>query len=335
MRKTLLVVITAACGSSVSLSDLANQLHQAQCTNLVACGIQPDQATCLASTSFYSSDFILTTIADAQSGKIKYDGGEAASCVSEIKNAPCTFTGFNTTASDPCNKMFTGTVATGAACIEGSECVNGDICVFPSTCTDPTNTCCSGAMAGKCTARNASGATCAADAECADGLYCSDPMFTGTGTCKAQATTAGATCDTSVFGACANPFYCNINFNTTPATGTCKTPPAHGAACSTMDDLQCSDFRDYCDATSLKCTSRIAIGMACTVAAGNCVGDALCDSTTNKCVALVGANAACTVDANGGSNCLGDTTCMSGTTACTTGMTGCTCVLPAAGMACH
>ena len=52
----------------------------------------------------------------------------------------------------------------------------------------------------------------------------------------------------------------------------------------------CDDARDVCDQTTRLCTSRIAVGGACSTIDG-CVAYATCDGTT--CVAMPGPGASC------------------------------------------
>jgi hypothetical protein len=133
---------------------------------------------------------------------------------------------------------------------------------------------------------------------------------------------AGAACD-DILG-CANPMYCNGDPQQQTFSGTCKAPPATGAACNLTDLLPCADGRDYCDTGTKVCTRNAAVGAACdsdgTGNGAGCVGYADCD-TTNLCVARLKAGASCS-DTTGPA-CLGSLSC-----------TNSSCALPPAGMTC-
>lgn len=319
----LLAAIAAmACGgnSSIDKKDLATELRKAYCANSVQCGFDADDASCEASVTFQSF-FLLTLIADSDTGKATYDGGAAASCADKIRNNSCTFTGTHGDPNSPCNKIFTGTVATGGACFQSNECANNGVCPPTMSNCSQSSACCAGTCAAPPT-RGQAGATCKRDGDCVDNLYCGARDMQGVGKCTAFVTTAGATCDE--FTACANPMYCNINFAMTPPTGTCKTPAAHGATCDTNDLVACVDDHDFCDPVAKKCSAQLAVGMTCDPAAsGPCVGYATCDATSKICVAFKKAGEACT---SGGVSCLNDLQCPTA---------GGTCALSTAAMACH
>jgi hypothetical protein len=87
--------------------------------------------------------------------------------------------------------------------------------------------------------------------------------------------------------------------------GTCYDPPANGGTCDPsffVPDFACSDSRDYCDPTSMKCTARVAVGGTCSDTL-LCLGLAECINT--KCVAKPKLGEAC--DAQNGAGCLAGT----------------------------
>ena len=319
MQKVLLglVVAVAACGGSdgVSINDFSKQYLDAFCKGEVACGQFPDQATCVG--AFQADDmFFLTMQADVASKKVKYDSGQAGSCISEASKGQCTFTGLYPDTNDPCAKIFTGTVATGGACFDSNECADKGVCNATDPNCDPNSMCC----AGTCAAAPmlaALGQPCQGTGTCADGSYCSPTS----NTCTALVATEGGACDD--FYACSNPRICNFDFNTMAFT-TCYTPAARNATCDPNNIFPCADERDYCDTTTMKCTPLVATGASCGGSNGaGCVAYDTCDMTSMMCTANASAGQSCTVDQNGNSNCLGGLSCTNGR-----------CALPPAGMAC-
>jgi hypothetical protein len=125
----------------------------------------------------------------------------------------------------------------------------------------------------------------------------------------------GAPCDD--LDACANPMICDV-FAT---ASTCARPAARGATCNPMMTyFPCADTRDYCDATTMKCTQNVAVGQACDGANGaECIGYARC--TNMVCQALALAGATCTAGMD--STCLGDLECPNGTCTLAAPQTAC------------
>jgi hypothetical protein len=116
--------------------------------------------------------------------------------------------------------------------------------------------------------------------------------------------------------ACADPMYCDLDFQT--FMGVCTKGAASNATCSNDHLLPCADGRDYCDATTMKCTRAADVGAACPMGV-DCVGYAACVNGT--CVAKPGLGGTCVTDM--------DPSCL-GTLDCTNGK----CTAPAAGTAC-
>jgi hypothetical protein len=305
----VVVVAATACGDdSVEIGDFQARLADAYCKNAVTCQNVPDMASCKAAIQL-KSRLLETLVARVNTKVIKYDGGKAAECFDYIDSAGCAFTGFYPEAN-PCDTVFTGTVAAGGACTISNECAADGTCERTDPNCDPQTTCCPGtckaaptlvALGGDCTSL-----------PCVDTAYCDST----TNKCTAPITTAGAAC--TDFDACANPMICDV-FATAP---TCITPAARGATCDPMALFGCADQRDYCDTTTTKCTQNVAIGTACGGANGaTCIGYADCN-TNMVCVALGLAGAACTTGSD--SSCLGDLQCPSGS-----------CTLPAPEAACR
>lgn len=310
-----LFVLTAAAacgGDSISVDDFESKLVNAICTNRVGCKSMPDLATCKAATLVKDKEFA-TTLAKAKAGTIKFDGDKAADCIDSIASGSCSFDGFYPTATNACDAVFTGTVATNGACVVSEECAGESSCEPTDQACNSDTTCCPGTCMA-IPAKVAVGGDCT-NADCVDTAYCSSD----TNKCTAPSTTAGSAC--SDIDACANPMYCDI-FAAAP---TCVAPAAGGASCTPDALLPCSDFREYCDATTMKCTPVVAVGQACEGANGaECVGYADCTNMT--CVARPAAGGSCLYDTQSmRDNCLGDTSCTANATPCT---------LPTAGTAC-
>jgi hypothetical protein len=292
----------------ISAADYPARLVAATCEILVSCGAAPDQATCVAATS--SSDpWIFPTIEqDITSGKVSYDGNQAAACVAAFGTPSCTETwnaAFQAASAQPCNAIFVGTVPAGGTCFLDSECAPGTTCVVNGTTCDPTTQCCSGSCVS-------GGATVPLNGDCSDststcvfGTYCD---YSGaTPTCLAQLTTPGASCATAQ---CALPLFCD------PGTTTCMKPAAAGTPCvynAQTVGASCEDARDVCDATTGTCVGPVSVGATCT-GTTLCPRSTYCDTTgTAACVPFRKAGAACTATAQ----CLLDLVCDPITNTCT------------------
>ncbi|HUJ57159.1 MAG TPA: hypothetical protein VLX92_01640 [Kofleriaceae bacterium] len=303
-------------GSNVSINDLETQLVSAECHFAVACNLMPDIATCTGTEGFDDNYFetIKTAVAN---GTIKYDSGEAGKCVSAYQSLSCSYesetsSGLETDDNNPCDKVFTGTVAVGSACFVTEQCVPNAQCDYTMTNCDTSTSCCT----GMCTAiapKVALGGDCSSG-ECVDGAYCKTDDTTQTQTCTKQLTSAGATCDAQ--DSCAAPLACD------QTTLACVKPAAHGATCNPQNFPACDDARDNCDST-MTCNSLVGIGGACDPTMfGQCVEYADCDSTSQKCVERSKVGGSCSTT-GGTPNCLGSLTCNSGT-----------CAAPPAAMSC-
>lgn len=311
-NRLVLVLFVIGCGGGgVSIGDLPDKLEDAECATDVACNQIADKATCEGAIDFDDEDY-RTIKAGVDDGTIKYDADAAAACVDAFGGTDCTFEGLH--AENPCEDMFTGTVATGGACVIDLQCANGGECVVAGSC-DSETMCCVGACMGS-VVESAVGGPCGDDMHvCSFDTFCKTSE-TGPGTCTALVATEGSPCDE--FDACANPMYCNLS----TSSPTCKKPAASGATCSRMDLLACADTREYCDATSLKCTPRVAVGGACG-AQVPCVGFASCIG--GACVADLPAGATCQNTATS-PDCAGTLECTNGT--CALPPIGMTCMLP-------
>lgn len=312
-HRLVLVAFVIGCGGGgVSIDDLPDELEDAQCDRAVACESIQDRATCENAVDFDDEDYraIKAAIDD---GTIEYDADKAGECVDAFGGGDCEFAGFQD--EDPCEDIFTGTVATGGACVIDLQCANAGECVIDESC-DSETMCCTGVCMGS-TTESPVGGPCGDDLHvCVAGSFCAAGTGTGPGTCTAPVTTEGAACEE--IDGCVNPLYCNLSF--TSGQGTCKRPPGRGAACNRMDLLPCSDSRDFCDTATSTCLPRVAAGGACS-AALPCVAYASCEAGT--CVADIPAGGACGTT---GPDCAGSLECISGT--CALPPVGMTCMLP-------
>lgn len=320
MRFVLVCALAAACGGSNSSSDkpgddtpgksippeeYTDSVEDAECEALVRCEEVEDAATCEAANIRVNQEqqSLLAAIAD---GTVIYDGEAAAACVDQLAMQMCQFPGLHVDTS--CDDVFEGTVAAGGACFIDLQCAGGGTCLQNDSGCDVKSTCCIGTCMGAFTESAIGG-------PCGDNLhYCAADAFCAGTTCAAPVTQEGATCGD--LDACANPMICNLDF--TSGTGTCKTPAATDATCVRSDLRPCADSRDYCDATTLKCTRGVAPGGSCQAA--QCVDWAKC--IANTCVADRKLGETCMTAANA-PNCAGTLVCTDGT-----------CQAPPAGMSC-
>ena len=294
--------LLGACGGNdgVSIDDLPGYVADTECSIQVECQSSPDTATCKAGFTLNDTQS-LTIIADVKAGVIKYDENAAKACFDAAAAGHCAFQGTHAKDNDPCGTYLTGTVAVGGACFVDLECVDGGSCTPTMSGCNQNTTCCPGTCAaGTPTKEVALGAMCASTNECPVNGYCKGLTSTVMGTCTAVVTTAGAACDNVL--ACANNMICNMTSST---AGTCYDPPANGAACDPaffVPDFACSDSRDYCDPTSMKCTARVAVGGTCS---DTVLCEGLADCVNTKCVARGKIGEAC--DSQNGPSCLAGT----------------------------
>ena len=318
------LLVCAGCGPSShgnpgDLDAYITQFEDALCKLDVACGSMPDVTTCKATLQFDSTE-LATLRADVASGKVRYDAAKAGACIdyiNQVYGGPCTRSALSArgadtaTDSDVCEQVIVGSVADGGACFSSFECTSGSCKPADTTCSRSL-ACCVGSCAAKPTPIPVGG-DCSAPQPgqlCATGSSCLPTgAVGGAATCQAPSTVAGASC-TSLYD-CASPLFCSRD--TGSATGTCQPPAATGAACNaTVTYGSCDDVRDYCDATTSKCTRRGGVGAACDVTTANCLGYATCLGGT--CVAMSTERGACnTAD---GPNCLGDLECSTTTSTC-------------------
>jgi hypothetical protein len=293
-------LLFAACGggggSTATVRDFLDSTHDSLCDFQVRCGAFPDKATCLAVT--FSNTEQATILADVEAGRVDYDADQAGACLDVIEGLGCdTGSLLDSTLAATCNAVFSGHVAIGATCVNDEQCVDGADCQKASSCT-AADTCCAGSCVAAPDTEVAMGGDCSQNRNCVAGTYCSRAN-----TCDARITEEGATCDS--FSACAAPLVCNI---VATAMGTCYKPVGHDETCDPQVLLgPCADIADYCDATTLKCTSRGKDGDACDANnSDSCVAYATCQVGICKDRPVAGEG--CVVDS--ARACLGDLGCV-------------------------
>lgn len=297
-----MLALVACGGGSIAVEDLPAEVKDARCDNLVKCEGIADRATCNAAITLDTST-VSPIQAGIKNGTIKYNADKAGDCVDQISGQSCAFDGFHNDSA--CDGILTGTVATGGACVISEQCANHGDCTPTDGNCDPDTACCAGTCMGG-SIESALGGPCDDELHvCATAAYCKPGTGSGPGTCTALVAGEGTACDD--IQACVNPLYCNLNFQT--GVGACKKPAASNAACVRADLIACADQRDYCNATSLTCVRRVAVGAACMSGSMPCVGYASCIAGT--CVADIAAGGACVVDS--GADCAGNLMCTAGT----------------------
>lgn len=293
-------LLFAACGGggggTANVRDFLDSTHDSICDFQVRCGAFPDKATCLAVT--FGNAEQETIIADVEAGRVDYDSGKAGDCLSVIDGLKCdTASLLDSNLGATCSAVFSGHVAIGATCVNNEQCVDGAACQKGSGCT-AEDACCAGSCVAAPDTEVAMGGDCSQNRNCVSGTYCSSAD-----TCDARITQEGAACDS--FSACASPLVCNISITT--GMGTCYKPVGHGVACDPDVLLgSCSEVADYCNRTTLVCTTRGKDGDACDANdSESCVAYAAC--VTDTCKEKPVAGEACVVDSS--SQCLGDLEC--------------------------
>jgi hypothetical protein len=184
--------------------------------------------------------------ADIAAGRVAYSGTAAAACLAAASGAGCALFTSGSPSPAPCNQVFVGEVAAGAACYDENECDAGyctvqDSNACPGVCTayaavgascggdggpecSANSTCAYDGGSGSCVALPGAGADCSGTDRCQTGLVC-----VGGATCRAPGG-AGAPCD-SANGTeeCQSGFYCNLFDG---GSGSCAAQLGSGSACS-------------------------------------------------------------------------------------------------------
>jgi hypothetical protein len=305
-----IAAVLAGCDSGggapakVSFADYQMRFVTAYCKLAVVCAEMPDEATCLQ-TIQVQPGYVATVQQDIDGGKIKFDGNAAARCLSTIEGLSSCKKGEVAAAGevldDGCPGLFTGTVAIGGACFFDAECTSG-LCQRTDPGCSVRKQCCGGtcadvpppiAVGGDCSSPMA-------NQSCAAGSSCRQGQSGQPNSCMPRVAMEGAACKD--LDGCLYPLFCDV-VSATGGTGTCKRPAATGETCNPEALESCDDGRDVCDAETLTCIPRVAVGAACTP--NTCVGWAVCLNTS--CVARPGIGGRC--DPTFGAQCLGGSVC--------------------------
>ena len=245
--------------------------------------MSPSVAACKADYFDSGAVDLTALVQDIDSGKIIYDASQGAACFDAIAATACTqqATSQGGPTNSSCTSVIRGTVAAGGNCVTDAECLGGS-CHQPSCSTS----CC----LGTCGQPLAAGAACTSSTDCVAGDYCSSQ-----GTCQPQGA-QGQPCTYN--SQCQSGLACD-----SAGSGTCVPYVKDGQPC-TPDGADCENINGFCDPTSGKCRSRLAVGAACSVPDGGisrissgCVFYADCRDGT--CVTLPGMGEACTVPDGG------------------------------------
>lgn len=288
-------LLLAACGgrARVPLEKFHDRLVESACQASVRCGEYPDDATCIE-----ASDAQLAQImADVASGKTQYDGAAAVDCLSAVAAAGCNLSDGAGAPLTVCMQTLKGTVPVAGSCFADTECASQNCNI--AVCAGVA--CC----AGVCEPLIEAGGDCSGP-----GARC-----VSTAVCKRAAGAASSTCQPRVVlgQSCASTSDCmaglSCNTGTSAGSGTCVRFPGTGEACD-PETLPCDSNLDVCDAGTLTCTPRVAVGEPCG-ASGGCVAYASCAPDTLTCVALGAVGAPCA----GEDSCLAVLTCTNGTCA--------------------
>jgi hypothetical protein len=297
---SFLACLVVGCGSDVTADQACTALAQDTCTKLSTCAAAdlqrrwPDLATCETRQKLACTDAL-------KAPKTAQNPTREDTCGSEIAAESCTTYLSGVEPPNECTAPV-GPLATGAACSFAGQCATG-FCAIASnalcgTCaTEPVaGASCANSGCGQtlncvattmlCQAPVTDGGACSRDLPCIQGEACVGATQTAMGTCMAQVTTAGATCDARTM------------------TGP-NCDPAAGLVCNTMTNM--------CVMQPL-----VAAGQTCGVINNvntGCLAGATCQratgSMTGTCVGPAADGATC--DATNGPDCTTPAKCVAGT----------------------
>lgn len=300
MRWIVLGLFVVGCGSDLTAEQACSDVAESRCAKLSSCSPTDlerrwgDLTTCETREKLACMQGLTASATGATPPSVE-------ECSTALAAATCDAFLSKVMPPPECLAQM-GPAALGAACAFNAQCkssfcaladdalcgvcavqpVAGDSCA--TTGCGPELSCVKATML--CQAPVASGGACDRTMPCGTGLSCVGSTMTTMGTCMADATTVGATCDPQR-----------------------KTGPGcdagSGLACNTMTK-QCVMQPD------------VAAGMPCGLIANvetRCAGGATCEiptgQTTGTCVAPAADGAAC--DATNGPDCLFPAKCVAGT----------------------
>jgi hypothetical protein len=297
-------------GGPIPFSQYESLALAAGCQNEVLCGMYPDVATCLQSEQVLPH-YYDTLGADIADGKIVYDATQARGCVDLWSTLPCTRTAWLKVPDDPCESVFTGTVAVGGACFFHEECASDNCQIDYSNCG--RSQCCPGVCVAAPTVVGAGGDCSSPNVTCATATTCLPDASGLTSTCQPTPVVGDRCGGTAI--PCQYPLYCD------PTSGTCQAGVETRERCNpNANGLGCDEVADVCEPGTSVCTRLPGPGKPCDPTDGGlCLIYATCDATTGTCVALPAVGQSC----NDNVGCLATNIC---------DQTSSTCVLtPAAG----
>lgn len=299
MRIALLCIVVAGCGSDLSKDQACTDLATARCGQLMTCSAAdlekrwPDANTCEAREKLACMNSLSAPQTAATPTTVK-------ACADALAQSSCD--AFLSAAMPPtaCLPQH-GPRAAGAPCAFAAECASGFCSVADDavcgTCAaepapgdscassgcGPTMTCVKSTMT--CQVPVSAAGACGKDLPCEVGLSCVGSTATTMGTCQAEVTTAGGTCD--------------------PKQMT-------GPSCSGGAGLTC-------DTAMLKCVTQplASANQPCGLVGTTrtaCSGGATCSipqgETMGVCVAPAADGGACNIDS--GPGCITPAKCVSG-----------------------
>jgi len=301
--RSLVVLFLVGCGSShtttvdaLSADEACTQISTARCTHLQGCSTALLDRRWADVTQCEMREKLACTNAQ-QAANTAATPESVVACAQALAATTCdSFLAGDT--PQECLPLA-GPGATGTTCEFAAQCASAFCAIAPNsvcgTCQTapvpgsscaaqgcgPTMVC--AAATQQCVVPLEAGGSCSRGAPCGEGLACVGATMTTPGTCTAQATTVGATCD--------------------PQRKT-------GPDCSAAAGLAC-------DTTTKMCVMQpiVAAPMACGLVAGvdtRCSAAASCEiptgQTTGTCVAPAADGAAC--DITNGPDCLFPARCV-------------------------
>ena len=274
-----LALLIAACGGgdSLSVEEYPQEFRDAFCKNFVKCGIAKDLDTCRKLNFGVDLHISATAQAAFDSGKAKFNSGNAKACVDGIADSSCDLTAESQRfVPAACDGIASGTLHAGEACTIGAECIS-----LQCNIQRCNMACCPGTCVGDTAPVTAKVGESCQTVRCVSGSYC-NPV---NGTCAALKP-ASSTCTSQ--GECDYGLAC-IGAG---ATGNCVKLPKLGEACTDF----CTDFGATCDPTSKMCVKVVLGGDVCAgdFNASNCSALYACDA--GHCSGGVALGAPCSFD---------------------------------------
>jgi hypothetical protein len=262
---------TIATGGAQTLAVFCQNLFDAEVAKFLACyHANPDYRL-----YFAGFDFCATLTKEVSSGRVSYDGTQAAACLSEFQGLTCIDMASGATLlSAACSALLTPHVQPGGSCYEDADCVAG-------SCSETVAVC-----PGSCESYLQLGDACGAPgttAECAPQLVC-DAAF-----CK-QLAIAGGECP------CTAGLWCDTADNSVHLAGTCKPQQTEGGACTAFGDQCVVGY--WCVGASTTagtpgtCRALVGLGGDCTESDFVCGLGYYCDPT-KKCAPYPGLGGDC------------------------------------------